>query len=59
MSMEDLLSALSDYLLQSGFQDSYLVLDAGRASRRSKTCAGDRQALLNSDMFDETMREQV
>ena len=26
MSMEDLLSALSDYLLQSGFQNQYMYL---------------------------------
>ena len=38
MSMEDLLSALSDYLLQSGFQN-YMFYDMPRASRRSTTCA--------------------
>ena len=38
--MEDLLSALSDYLLQSGFQQQYMDFYdlAGRRSRRSKTC---------------------
>ena len=35
MSMEDLLSALSDYLLQSGFQSIHVVRDArGRADAR-------------------------
>ena len=38
MSMEDLLSALSDYLLQSGFQN-YMFYDFRRPSRRWTSCA--------------------
>ena len=35
MSMEDLLSALSDYLLQSGFNDNFWY-EIGRASCRER-----------------------
>ena len=39
MSMEDLLNALSDYLLQSGFQQQQMdYYDLNDASRRWKTC---------------------
>jgi Ca-activated chloride channel family protein len=59
MSMEDLLSALSDYLLQSGFQnymfyemtDGEQTLDALRQAIE--------QALLDGDRFDEQMRERL
>jgi Ca-activated chloride channel homolog len=59
MSMEDLLSALSDYLLQSGFQnymfyempDGEQTLDALRQAIE--------QALMDSDLFDEEMRERL
>jgi Ca-activated chloride channel family protein len=59
MSMEDLLSALSDFLLQSGFQnylyddfpDSEQTLDDLRRALE--------QALLDSDMLDEEMRQQL
>ena len=59
MSMEDLLSALADYLLQSGFQDSmwyempqgeYTLDDLRRAIE---------EALMNGEMFDENLREQI
>ena len=59
MNMEDLLSALSDYLLQSGFQnymfyempDGEQTLDALRQAIE--------QALLDGDRFDEEMRERL
>jgi len=59
MSMEDLLSALSDYLLQSGFQnymfyempDGEQTLDALRQAIE--------QALLDGDRFDQEMRERL
>jgi Ca-activated chloride channel homolog len=59
MSMEDLLSALSDYLLQSGFQnymfyempDGEQTLDALRQAIE--------QALLDGDRFDEEMRKRL
>jgi Ca-activated chloride channel homolog len=59
MSMEDLLSALSDYLLQSGFQnymfyempDGEQTLDALRQAIE--------QALMDGDLFDKEMRERL
>ena len=61
MSMEDLLNALSDYLLQSGFQQQYM--DYYDLNDAEQTLDDLRQAianaLLNSDMLDERMREQM
>ena len=61
MSMEDLLSALSDYLLQSGFQQQYLdfydLKDAQQSLDDLRQAIAE--ALLNSDMLDEQMREQI
>ena len=39
MSMEDLLSALSDYLLQSGFQES-MYYDMPEGEQTLETCGG-------------------
>ncbi len=59
MSMEDLLSALSDYLLQSGFQDSmWYELPQGEQTLDELKRAIE-QALLNGEMFDENLREQI
>jgi Ca-activated chloride channel family protein len=61
MSMEDLLSALSDYLLQSGFQRQYMdyydqqFSDQSLADLRNAIA----EALMNSDMLDEKLREQI
>src|SRR5579863_1964701 len=61
MSMEDLLKALSDYLLQSGFQQQYM--DWYDLNNAEQTLDELRQAiadaLMNSDMLDEQMREQI
>src|SRR5664279_2058655 len=61
MSMEDLLSALSDYLLQSGFQqqyqDFYDLKDAEQTLEDLRQAIAE--ALLNSDMLDQQMREQI
>ncbi len=61
MSMEDLLNALSDYLLQSGFQQQYL--DFYDLKNMEQSLDDLRQAiaeaLLNSDMLDDAMREQI
>jgi Ca-activated chloride channel family protein len=59
--MEDLLGALSNYLLQSGFQQQYM--DFHDQNDAEQTLDDLRQAiaeaLLNSDMLDEQMREQI
>jgi Ca-activated chloride channel family protein len=61
VSLEDLMDALSDFLLESGFEDEF-----GRFSRPGN---GDdqldalreaiREALLNSSLFEGEMREQM
>ena len=59
MSMEDLLSALSDYLLQSGFQDNfwYEMPDGEKTLEELKRAL--ERALLDSDMFDQEMRDRL
>ena len=61
VSLDDLMDALSDFLLESGFEN-----ELGRYYRPSN--GGDeldalreaiREALLNSELFDEEMREQM
>jgi Ca-activated chloride channel family protein len=59
MSMEDLLSALSDYFLQSGFNDSFWYeLPEGEQTLDELRRALE-QALLNGEMFDEEMRDRL
>ncbi len=59
MSMEDLLSALSDYLLQSGFQDSmWYEMPEGEQTLENLKRAIE-EALQNGEMFDENLREQI
>jgi Ca-activated chloride channel homolog len=59
MSMEDLLNALSDYMLQSGFQDSiwYEMPEGDQTLDDLKRAI--EQALLNGELFDENLREQI
>ncbi|HUN87523.1 MAG TPA: VWA domain-containing protein [Terriglobales bacterium] len=60
MSMEDLLSALSDYLLQSGFQNSYGMYDMRDMEQTlDELKRAIEQALLNGDLFDEDMQQQI
>ncbi len=60
MSMEDLLSALSDYLLQSGFQDylSYYDQPNGEHTLEELRRAIER-ALLEGDLLSDELREQL
>jgi Ca-activated chloride channel family protein len=59
MSMEDLLSALSDYLLQSGFQsDMWYEMPEGEQTLDDLRRALE-QALMEGDQFDEDMRERL
>ena len=59
MSMEDLLGALSDYLLQSGFNDNfwYEMPDGEQSLEALKRAI--EQALLDGEMFDEEMRDRL
>ena len=60
MSLEELLGALSDYLLQSGFQDylSYYDLPDGEQTLDDLKRAIER-ALLESEMLNDELREQL
>src|ERR1700704_1537008 len=61
MSMEDLLSALSDYLLQSGF-NNYIFDDMFEGNGEQTLDDLRRaieQALLEGNLLDEEMREQL
>jgi Ca-activated chloride channel homolog len=59
MSMEDLLSALGDYLLQSGFQsDMWYEMPEGERSLDDLKRAIE-QALMEGDQFDEEIRERM
>ena len=60
MSMEDLLGALSDYLLQSGFQNylSYYDLPDGEQTLDDLRDAIE-QALLDTELLNEELREQL
>ena len=59
MSMEELLSALSDYFLQSGFNDNFWYeLPEGEQTLDELKRALE-QALLDSEMFDEEMRDRL
>jgi Ca-activated chloride channel homolog len=60
MSMEDLLGALSDYLLQSGFRDYFSYSDSpdGEHTLDELRRAIER-ALLESDLLNDELREQL
>ncbi len=59
MSLEDLLGALSDYLLQSGFQsDMWFEMPDGERTLDDLRRALEN-ALLEGDQFDEEMRERL
>jgi len=61
MSMEDLLNALSDYLLQSGYQNPYdfyqLPMDEEQTMEALRRAI--EQALEDGEFLDDEMREQI
>jgi Ca-activated chloride channel homolog len=59
MSMEDLLSALSDYFLQSGFNDNFWYELPEREQTLDDLRRALEQALLDGEMFDEEMRDRL
>jgi Ca-activated chloride channel family protein len=59
MSLEDLVNALSDYLLQSGFQDPYGYYDAPDEQTMEELRQAMEQALLDGEIGDESLREQI
>ena len=59
MSMEDLLSALSDYFLQSGFHDNFWYELPDGEKTLDELRRALEEALLNGEMFDEEMRDRM
>ncbi len=61
LSMEDLLAALADHLLQSGFQRQYSDYYDQNSSDQSLEDLRNAiaEALMNSDMMDDRLREQI
>src|SRR5581483_11568701 len=60
MSMEDLLSALSDYLLNSGFQSAYGFYEMRDPEQTlDELRQAIEQALLNGDLLDEEVRDRL
>jgi Ca-activated chloride channel family protein len=61
-SMEDLMQALADHLLQSGFEDQFSRYQQ-QVGERDQTMQALREAirkaLLNGDLMDEEMRQQM
>ncbi len=59
MSLEDLIGALSDYLLQSGFQDFMYDEFMDNEQSLDDLRRAIERALLESDLLDEQMRRQL
>ncbi len=60
ISMEDLLNALSDYLLQSGFKDPYSDFSETEDEQSIEDLKqAIAQALMESELFDEEMKERL
>jgi Ca-activated chloride channel family protein len=59
MSMEDLLNALSDYLLQSGFQNQYAFYEMPGEQTLDELRKAIEDALLNGELLDGEMQEQL
>ncbi len=59
MGMEDLLSALSDYLLQSGFNDNFWYEMQDGEQTLDELRRALEQALLDGEVFDEEMRDRL
>ena len=59
MSMEDLLNALSDYLLNSGFQNPYGQFYEMNEQSLEELKQAIEQALVNGELFDEEMRDRL
>ncbi len=60
ISMEDLMNALSDYMLQSGFENPYSdFYDLGDEQSMERLKQAIAQALMNSELFDEETKERL
>src|SRR5947209_7175037 len=61
VSLEDLMSALQDYLLNSGFEDQWMQFSELPSSEQTMDALKDaiEQALEANDMLDDAMREKL
>jgi Ca-activated chloride channel homolog len=59
MSMEQLLEALSDFLLQSGFQNQYAFYEMPDEQTLDQLRQAIEEALTNGDLLDEQMQQQL
>ena len=60
MSLEDLVNALADYFLQSGFQNPYSGFYEMQGEHTMEELRqAIEQALMNSDLLDEELRERL
>jgi len=59
MSMEELLQALSDYLLQSGFQNQYAFYEMPDEQTLDQLRQAIEDALMNGQLLDEQMQQQL
>jgi len=59
MSMEDLLNALSDYLLQSGFQNQYMFYELPGEQTLEDLKRAIEEALMNGELLDEAIGERL
>src|SRR5437764_10914867 len=59
MSMEDLLNALSDYLLESGFQNQYMYFQQMDEHTLDALRQAIQQALEMGDFLDEELRQKI
>ncbi len=59
MSMEDLLNALSDYLLQSGFQNYMSVYEMQGEQTLEELRRAIEEALLNGDRLNEELQQRM
>jgi len=59
MSTEDLLQALSDFLLQSGFQNQYAFYEMPDQQTLDDLRQAIEDALMNGEVLDQDLREQL
>src|SRR3954451_6182090 len=61
MDLDELMEALSDYLLQSGFEDPYSRMYGDEQGDQSLDALREaiREALLNGELFDEETQQQI
>ena len=59
MSMEDLLNALSDYLLQSGYQDRFSFYEMPDEHTMDDLREAIQRALESGEMFDQNMQDML